>query len=229
MKRSNRVACIVNEDAFASKDGLHRHLDRIRGECSVFIGHGNSADTSSLCVDADVRYEDFEFVVLLNPMGRRAFEHSINLFQRQDYYLNSLVGSVDRVRKMVDLLDRNAYEGLLMPSRDFFKAYYLRYYEQWSGYSGEVKADFARNGIEFCFPLDDEPLRLENNCAMFRTAALRGFSDMRLQRASQEKLAFLLPLFVQHNGFLPTYCDDPRLVANGMLGREYFEKKFPLR
>ena len=228
MKRPCRVACFVNEDAFADIERLHRHLDAIKDICTVFCGRGTSTDTASLCVDVDARYHDFDYVVLLNPMDRQPFEHSINLCQRQDYYLRSLVGGSGRVLKMIELLECNPHEGLLMPSRDFYKAYCIRYYEQWTAYSNEVKKDFSRNGVKFHFPLDAEPLRLENNCAMFRTSALEGFADLRLEAASPEKMAFLFPMFVQHNGFLPAYCDDPGLVANGISGREFFEMTFPL-
>ncbi len=216
--KEKNVAIFLNIKNIVQKEMVEKRCYEFREVADVYIGKNESNRIESLGIDIEASYKDYEYVVMINPFGKKEFETEGSIVQRESFYLNNLLGSVSELKKEIELLEKNKFEGMLISRMDYIKAYAVSNYEKWKDYYEAVEAFNEENGLQVILSKKKTPIQVENGCAIIKTKALAGIEKTKYADLSQELLSYILPVYMQSRGFLPSYFMKKELLKNNNMG-----------
>lgn len=169
-------------------------------------------------------YDDFDYIVIINPLKKSTTELKSVLLQRQLYYLQNILGSREQLEKSLKLLENSRIEGMLVPYVDYIKAHNMGHYDNWQDYYYDIKEIADKNDIRIVLSKDKSPVISEDGFAIIKTEAIRGIETVRCGDLDAQGIFYLMSIYMQNNGFLPAYIMKEDLLINNQYGYEAFNE-----
>lgn len=216
--KEKKVAIFLNIKNIVQKEMVEKRCHEFREVADVYIGKRRSNCIESLGIDIEASYKDYEYVVMINPFEAREFETEGSIVQRESFYINNLLGSVSELKEEIELLEKNKFEGMLVSRMDYIKAYAVSNYEKWKDYYEAVDAFNEENELQVILSEKKAPIQVENGCAIIKTKALEEIEKTKYEELSTELLSYVLPVYMQSRGFLPSYFMRKDLLKNNNIG-----------
>lgn len=216
--KRNNVAIFLNMKNIVQKEIVKKRCYEFREVADIYIGESGNKCIESLGIDIEASYKDYEYVIMINPFEAKEFETEGCIVQRESFYINNLLGNVAELKKEIELLEKNKFEGMLVSRMDYIKAYAVSNYEKWKDYYGAVDAFNEENELRVILSKEKAPIQVENGCAIIKTMALAELEKTKYKEMSPELLSYILPVYMQSRGFLPGYFMKKDLLKNNNIG-----------
>ena len=145
-------------------------------------------------MNVKANYDDFDYIVIINPLKKSTTELKSVLLQRQLYYLQNILGSREQLEKSLKLLEYSRISGMLVPYVDYIKAHNMGNYDNWQDYYSDIKEIADKNDIRIVLSKDKSPVISEDGLAIIKTEAIRGIETVRCDDLeAQRKFYFFSP------------------------------------
>ena len=216
--KEKKIAIFLNLKNIVQKEMVKNKCNEFREIADIHIGKHESNRIESLGIDIKASYKDYEYVVMINPFAAREFETEGSIVQREAFYIDNFLGSICELEKELELLEKNKFEGMLVSRMDYIKAHAVSNYEKWEDYYEAVELFDEENELRVTLSEAKSPIQVENGCAIIKTKALEDIEKTKHGELSPELLSYLLPVYMQSRGFLPSYFMKKDLLKNNNIG-----------
>ena len=216
-----KVALFINIENLIYKEIIWKICNEFEGDLEVFQCNEKSNSLLHLGMNVKANYDDFDYIVIINPLKKSTTELKSVLLQRQLYYLQNILGSREQLEKSLKLLENSRIEGMLVPYVDYIKAHNMGHYDNWQDYYSDIKEIADKNDIRIVLSKDKSPVISEDGFAIIKTEAIRGIETVRCGDLDAQGIFYLMSIYMQNNGFLPAYIMKEDLLINN----QYNENK----
>ena len=224
---TSKIAIFANLKNAFEKEALSAHLARFSSITDVFVTESAQSDTAPLWTGAEADFSKYDYICLIASTFYKKPSPSLYSLIRQNYYIDNLLDSPAYLLHAISLLDACQYEGMLTVPGDFLGVCNWETHLKWREQFEAAKVWLSQNHMSV--PLDPHkpPVMIENGCALIKVSALGNLKKKIWSSDSFNALPFLLPLHMQHNGFLPAYLIRESNIINNATGLESFVEWMP--
>ncbi len=219
-----KVALFINIENLIYKEIIWKICNEFEDDLEVFQCNEKSNSLLHLGMNVKANYDDFDYIVIINPLKKSTTELKSVLLQRQLYYLQNILGSREQLEKSLKLLENSRIEGMLVPYVDYIKAHNMGHYDNWQDYYYDIKEIADKNDIRIVLSKDKSPVISEDGFAIIKTEAIRGIETVRCGDLDAQGIFYLMSIYMQNNGFLPAYIMKEDLLINNQYGYEAFNE-----
>ena len=219
-----KVALFINTENLIYKEIIWKICSEFKDDLEVFQCNEKSNSLLHLGMNVKANYDDFDYIVIINPLKKSTTELKSVLLQRQLYYLQNILGSREQLEKSLKLLENSRIEGMLVPYVDYIKAHNMGHYDNWQDYYSDIKEIADKNDIRIVLSKDKSPVISEDGFAIIKTEAIRGIETVRCEDLDAQGIFYLLSIYMQNKGFLPAYIMKEDLLINNQYGYEAFNE-----
>lgn len=219
-----KVALFINIENLIYKEIIWKICNEFEDDLEVFQCNEKSNSLLHLGMNVKANYDDFDYIVIINPLKKSTTELKSVLLQRQLYYLQNILGSREQLEKSLKLLENSRIEGMLVPYVDYIKAHNMGHYDNWQDYYSDIKEIADKNDIRIVLSRDKSPVISEDGFAIIKTEAIRGIETVRCGDLDAQGIFYLMSIYMQNKGFLPAYIMKEDLLINNQYGYEAFNE-----
>ena len=94
-----KVALFINTENLIYKEIIWKICSEFKDDLEVFQCNEKSNSLLHLGMNVKANYDDFDYIVIINPLKKSTTELKSVLLQRQLYYLQNILGSREQLEK----------------------------------------------------------------------------------------------------------------------------------
>lgn len=220
-----RLAIFANLEYVLDTESLTKALNVYSLEYDVFLSKCAKNDLDSLCTGVKADYNNYDYVVVINPDMPYKSEPDIRYATVQKYYMELLKDKAI-LPKALELLECNPHMGMLSFPIDYVSAYNWEQWECWADYYHITRKWARKYDIDVPLSIDKPPVASCGACIV-KTSAIEGINKMRFELFTREFISYALAIVCQHNGYLPQYIISKNLIINNSFGHETYTDWLP--
>lgn len=219
-----KVALFMNTENLVYKELYLERCKQLESYMDIFVCDNSSDSFLNLGMNINVSYYNYDYVVMINPFKKSITELNSVLLQRQLYYFENVIGDIEQLNNEIDILEKSKIEGMLVPFVDYIKSHNMGHYDNWADSYHSIKEIIDENDLKVIISEEKSPVISEDGFAIIKTEAIKGIEKIKCDKITSQDFAYLLAIYMQKNGYLPSYMMRKELLVNNQYGYEAFNE-----